>query len=244
VWYSNYLVYARHWKTNLIPPFIHPIALFLALGLGVGHYIDDKLYGMPYLVFVAAGILATESLLRAAFECTYASFYRMKYQHTFEAVISTPVTPHELAFGEIMWGATKSLIGCSVLFVVMLIVGVFDHVWAVLSFVIILIGGVNFAAISIAVTSRVKEFEHFMFFFAAVFPLIFISGTYFPIDRMPVAAQYVMWLLPLTHIVDTTRAMISGLGTPYLYLKLLYVFISTAFLVELAVRLLAERLID
>jgi len=243
VWLRNFTVYRRGWKTNVLPPFVQPISLLLIMGLGVGHYVGE-IDGMPYLVFVTAGILVTESMLRAAFECTYSSFYRMKYQNTFDAIISTPVTPDEVAFGEVMWGATKSLISSAVLFVVMFLIGVFDHPLALAAFPIIVVGGVNFAAVSLIVCSRAKEFEHFQFFFAVLFPLIFLCGTYFPLDRLPFGMQCVLWVIPLTSVVDVIRALVSGAGTEWFAWKLLYVFATTIVLLEIAMRSLVNRLID
>jgi lipooligosaccharide transport system permease protein len=243
VWLRNFTVYRRGWRTNLFPPFVQPISLLLIMGLGVGHYVGE-IDGMPYLVFVTAGILVTESMLRAAFECTYGSFYRMKYQNTFDAIISTPVSPDEVAFGEVMWGATKSLISSTVLFFVMFGIGVFQHAFALVAFPVIVVGGINFAAISLIVSSRAHEFEHFQFFFAVLFPLIFLCGTYFPLDRLPFGMQCVLWVIPLTSVVDLIRSVISGTETPYMVWKLLYVLVTTIALVEIAMRSLANRLID
>ena len=243
VWLRNFTVYKRAWKTNLVPPFIQPISLLLIMGFGVGHYVGE-IDGMPYLIFVTAGILVTESLLRAAFECTYASFYRMKYQNTFDAIISTPVTPYEVAFGEVMWGATKSLISSTVLFAVMVLMRVIDHPGAFLAFPIIIIGGINFAAISLVVSSRVSEFEHFQFFFAILFPLVFLCGTYFPLNRLPELLQYILWVIPLTSVVDVIRGIISGEGTPLMGLKIFYLLATTVIILEMALRSLGKRLID
>ena len=243
VWLRNYTVFKRGWKTNLIPPFVQPVSLLLIMGLGVGHYVGE-IQGMPYLVFVTAGILVTESMLRAAFECTYSSFYRMKYQNTFDAIISTPVGPYEVAFGEVAWGATKSLISSGVLFVVMALIGVFKHPLAILAFPVIVLGGINFAALSLTVSARVTEFEQFNFFFAILFPLVFLCGTYFPLSRLPDPLEAALWLVPLTHAVDLIRALISGAGTPFFFLKLAYLLGTTALFVELALRSLARRLIN
>jgi lipooligosaccharide transport system permease protein len=243
IWLRNFTVYRRGWRTNVFPPFVQPISLLLIMGLGVGHYVGD-LKGMPYLVYVTAGILVTESMLRAAFECTYSSFYRMKYQHTFEAIISTPVSPYEVAFGEVMWGATKSLISSSVLFMVMGLLGVFRSPLAVLAFPVIALGGINFAALSLSVSAKATEFEQFNFFFAIVFPLVFLCGTYFPLDRLPDALEYFLWAVPLTHAVDIIRALVSGVGTPWLFAKVLYLIVTTVLFVEMALRFLAKRLID
>lgn len=243
MWVRNLTVWLRNWKTNVIPPFLQPVSLLLIMGLGVGHYVGE-IGGMPYLVFVTAGIMATESLLRAAFECTYGSFYRMTYQKTFEAIITTPVTPYEVAFGEIVWGATKSLLSSTVLFAVMFAIGVCRNITAPFSFFIIALGGMNFAAISLCVSAKAREFEQFQFFFAIIFPLVFMCGTYFPLSSFPEWLQYILWLIPLTHVVDITRGLISGAGTPFILYKIVYLVVSTIIVVEIALRLMARRLID
>ena len=140
--------------------------------------------------------------------------------------------------------ATKSLISSAVLFAVMYLIGVFRGPVALTAFPIIVIGGIQFAAVSLIFSSRVKEFEHFQFFFAVLFPLVFLCGTYFPLNLLPRALQYVLWVIPLTSIVDVIRAVVSGEGTPLFFLKLFYLLFTTIVLVEVALRALAARLID
>jgi hypothetical protein len=56
--------------------------------------------------------------------------------------------------------------------------------------------------------------------------------------------QCVLWVIPLTSVVDVIRAVISGEGTAYFGWKLLYVLVTTIVLVEIAMRSLGRRLID
>jgi hypothetical protein len=56
--------------------------------------------------------------------------------------------------------------------------------------------------------------------------------------------QCVLWVIPLTSVVDVIRAIISGAGTAYFGVKLFYVLLTTVLLVEVALRSLTKRLID
>jgi lipooligosaccharide transport system permease protein len=112
------------------------------------------------------------------------------------------------------------------------------------AFPVIVIGGINFAALSLIVSSRVSEFEQFQFFFAVLFPLVFLCGTYFPLSRLPALMQYVLWVIPLTSAVDVIRCLISGQATPWFWLKLFYLLLTTVLFVEIALRFLSKRLID
>jgi len=57
VWYRDTYVYAKRWKTNLLPPLLEPFIYLFGLGVGVGHFID-QIEGVDYLVYVAPGIVA------------------------------------------------------------------------------------------------------------------------------------------------------------------------------------------
>ena len=46
------------------------------------------------------------------------------------------------------------------------------------------------------------------------FPLMFLSGTFFPIDAMPDALRAVARAMPLTYLGDALRQVMVG-GTPF-----------------------------
>ena len=68
-------------------------------------------------------------------------------------------------------------------------------------------------------------------------------GTYFPLDRLPLAMRCALWLIPLTSVVDVIRALVSGSGTAWFTWKLFYVLATTVVFLEIAMRSLARRLI-
>lgn len=243
VWQRNFDVFLRLWKTNFIPPIIEPFFIIFAFGVGVGKFIGE-INGIPYLVFVSAGLLASQSILRATFECTFGSFFRMKYQNTFEAIISTPVSAYDLAFGEIIWGATRAAINSLIIFIVLAFLGIFKLGIAWPALIIVMLGSINFAATSLIVTSKIPNLEYFNFYFAGfVFPTLFLAGTYFPLDQLPGFIQYAIWILPFTSTVDTTRSIIVQQSDSLFWIKLLYIFVSTIFLVSYAMGSLKKRLI-
>lgn len=53
-------------------------------------------------------------MYNAFFETTFASYVRMYYRKTFDAMLATPLSIQEIITGEIVWGATKSVIGTSI----------------------------------------------------------------------------------------------------------------------------------
>ena len=66
--------------------------------------------------------------------------------------------------------------------------------------------GLAFAAPIVAFSVTQKSDQGFAFIFRLIItPLTFFSGTYFPIENLPVAAQAISWLTPLAHGVALDR---------------------------------------
>jgi lipooligosaccharide transport system permease protein len=114
IWFRNRDVFLKTAKVNFIPPFLEPILYLLALGFGLGLFVGE-INGIPYPIFIAPALISISMMNTAFFECTFASFVRMYYQKTFDAIISTPINLDEVIFGEILWGSTKSVINASII---------------------------------------------------------------------------------------------------------------------------------
>src|SRR2546423_5412126 len=102
VWRRNVTVHLRVWKMNLVAPIIEPVISILGFGWGIGALVIGRVAGISYLSFSGAGLLAVTVLMRAMFETTYASYFRMGYQSTYDAILPTPVDAESLAFAEIL----------------------------------------------------------------------------------------------------------------------------------------------
>ena len=106
VWQRNFTVYTKLYKSSLVFNFIEPILYLIALGLGLGAFVKE-INGVPYINFLAPGLIASSSMFAATFECTYGTYIRMTYQKTFDAILVTPINIDDLVAGELIWGATK-----------------------------------------------------------------------------------------------------------------------------------------
>jgi lipooligosaccharide transport system permease protein len=244
VWQRNYDVFIRLWRTEVIAPLFEPVFSVIGFGWGVGSLVAGKVMGMPYLTFVGAGLLAFTALLRALFECTYGSYFRMVYQSTFDAVLCTPVEVESLAMGEIASGASKALFNGLFVLAVLTAVGAVHSPYGILIPVVLGIGGLWVAALSLLVTSRIRDIDYFNFYMAFFFSYLWISGAYFPLESLPKFVQIIAWLVPVTSTVDILRRlMVGNIGWPILFESL---YLISAFLVtaEFALRSLRRRLVS
>ena len=115
VWQRNRDVFFKLWHSEAPGFVIEPVVVLLAMGLGLGAYIG-LVDGQSYIEFVTPGILCGYAMFSACFECTYGTYFRLEYQKTFDAIVSTPLSVDDVTAGEIFWGATRSLMtGCAML---------------------------------------------------------------------------------------------------------------------------------
>ena len=106
VWYRHMLVYTRNLFSNGLPPFLEPLIFLAGVGLGLGKYIVS-MEGMPYIQFLASGLLVTSSMYTAAFECTYGTFIRLEFDKVYDGMLGAPITADDLIIGEILWAGSK-----------------------------------------------------------------------------------------------------------------------------------------
>jgi lipooligosaccharide transport system permease protein len=243
VWRRNVEVHLRLWKMNLAAPAIEPVFSVLAFGWGVGALVAGKVAGISYLSFVGAGVLGLTVLMRAMFETTYAAYFRMVYQSTYDAILATPVDAESLAFAEILWAITHALLDTLIILVVLVIFGAATSAWAILSPLPLLAGSVFIAGLSLGITARVRDIDAFNIYMAAFFSVMLICGAWFPVGVLPWWLQIPAWAIPLTDSIDLARATLTGRFVLRHAYEAVYLVISAVVACEWAMRSLRQRMV-
>src|SRR5436309_8317473 len=189
VWRRNVLVHLRLWKLNLVAPVIEPVISVLGFGWGIGALVAGKVTGISYLTFAGAGLLGVTVLMRAMFETTYAAYFRMVYQSTYDAILATPVDAESLAFAEILWAITHGLFDTLIIMGVLTVFGAATSPWAMFAPLPLLMGATFMAALSLGVTAHVHHVDAFNVYMAVFFSTMYVSGAFFPLDVLPVWLQ-------------------------------------------------------
>ena len=244
VWGRNLHVFLRTWKVSFLPPIFDSLFFLIALGYGLGQFVQE-IGGVDYARFVAPAIVAIGIMNGAYYETTYGSFVRMYYQKTFDALIATPVTIEEVIVGEILWGATKSVIYTVLILPILIVLGLVSLPSSLLLLPLALVGGLLFGAIGLCFTAWTPSIDTLNYpSFLIITPMMVLSGTFFPLESLPLPVQYVAYaFLPLAHIVSIARGLTLPALAPFMLASLAWLLVATGLVMFLAIRLMRKRLV-
>jgi lipooligosaccharide transport system permease protein len=206
----NAEVFFTSWNSNLLPPLLEPILWILALGYGLGSFVD-AIGDQTYVQFLAPALLGLTAMNSSFFECSYGSFVRMHYQKTYQAITATPIGLDDVVLGEFLWAAVKSALNATIVLAVLAAFGLVQHWALLLAIPIVAVAAFTFGAIGILTSALAPGFDAFNYpLYLYITPMFFLSGTFFPLDQFPQALQFVAYTLPLTHAVLLSRALAAG----------------------------------
>jgi lipooligosaccharide transport system permease protein len=244
VWRRNLEVFLKTYRVNFLPPFLEPVLYLLAIGLGIGSYVQ-QVDGIPYIRYIAPAILAISVMNSAFFECTYGSYVRMYYQKSFDAIIATPLNIEEVIAGELLWGATRSLIYAAIMLPVLIAFGVAALPVSFLVLPFAFLAGLLFATVAMcftAVTPSIDALNYPSFLF--ITPMFLFSGTFFPLSLLPASLQYLAYaFLPLTHVVGIMRMLTLPSFSLLALVHLTWISVVSCVLFILSINLMRRRLI-
>lgn len=211
VWRRNLRVWRKLAIASLLGNFGEPLLYLLALGYGLGSMVGT-VSGLPYLDFLASGIVCSSAMMTASFEGTYSAYSRMAVQHTWDAIITAPLSVADVVGGEIVWAASKAVLSAACILMVAAALGVVAGPRALLALPVVLLVGLTFAALALVVTAAARSYDFFLFYFTLfVTPLLLLSGVFFPVQQMPDLVQAVSMAAPLSHAVALVRPLVVGL---------------------------------
>jgi lipooligosaccharide transport system permease protein len=209
------LSYRRTWRGSIFNSFFSPTMFLLAMGVGLGSYIDRSsgaaTGGVPYLAFIAPGLLAATVMQTASAEATFPIIAGFIWQKTFHAMFATPLQPREIALSHFAWTATRLTLVGTIFVLVTFLFGAVRSPLVVLAIPVATLTGMAFATPITAFAATQKTMNKFSYLFRfGITPLFLFSGTFFPIEQLPLVVRPLAWLTPLWHGVTLGRGLALG----------------------------------
>ena len=211
----NLMVYRRVWHGSVLGSLLSPVLFLAAMGIGLGGYVNRggtaALGGVSYLAFLAPGLLAAQAMQTAAFETTYPIMGKIVWDKLYDAMLATPLTVRDLLAGELEWLVVRLTIVCSAFLGVAIVFGAVRLPLGLLALPVAVLTGLGFAAPIMAFSATQRQDSAFNVIFRfGITPLFLLSGTFFPLDRLPAVVQPLAYLTPLYHGVALARGLTLG----------------------------------
>jgi lipooligosaccharide transport system permease protein len=184
------------------------------MGIGLGHFVG-KVPGpggrlIDYASFVAPALLASAAMNGAIYDATNV-FWKLKYAKTYDAVLSTPIGPADVAVGETAWALFRGFLYAISFMAVAGALGLIESAWGLFALLGAVLIGFAFAGIGVAATTFMRTWQDFELIALVQLPMFLFSATFFPISTYPEAIQWVVRFSPLYHAIELLRAL--NLGT-------------------------------
>jgi lipooligosaccharide transport system permease protein len=217
--------YRRNWPL-LVSGAVEPVFYLLGIGYGVGGLVGSVAgpngHPLPYAVFVAPALMATSAMNGAIFDSTFNLFFKLKITKIYDAMLSTPLEPSDIAVGEVTWALLRGTVYATGFIVIMAALHLLLSPWALLAIPAAMLIGLAFAAVGCALTTFMRWWTDFDKINMAILPLFLFSGTFFPVTLYPGPLRWVVEASPLYRGVHLLRGLTTGDVTPVLAIDVLY----------------------
>ncbi len=209
----NYLTSRRAWLI-VFSGFAEPVFYLFAVGAGIGKLVGDVVgpdgQAVSYAQYVAPALLAASAMNGAVFESTFNIFFKLRFEKTYDGVLSTPMEPGDIAVGEVSTALIRGGIYAVGFLTVAALLGLLLTPLALLTLPAALLIGFAFAAVGMAASTFMKSWQDFDLVTLVTLPLFLFSATFYPLSVYPTPLQWVARFSPLYHGVELTRAFMLG----------------------------------
>ncbi len=195
---------------------------------------------LKYIDFLLPGLVALSVMQLSVFSVAFV-FVDYKEKGILKRVLATPVRPYQFVTANIITRLIVSVIQALffiavgvLLFGVTIVGGGISYLWILIT---VILGAIMFLGLGFVISGVSKTTESVPAIAnLVVFPMLFLGGTFFPVDAMPTWLQYIAKALPLTYFSSALRDIMNkGAGFVDIYPDLIVMTVWAIVLVVLAI---------
>jgi ABC-2 type transport system permease protein len=169
-----------------------------------------------YFDFIAPGIMAM-TVMMSVMTGLPAAISQEREVGTLDGMMVAPINRLSVILGKTLAQMARGILqGVLILVLAIAVFGVTVHGSIFLVFALLLLGVFSFVGLGVVLTSFAKDQETAVMMMTTImFPMMFLSGVFFPIEQMPWFMQNISKFLPLTYVADSLRkVMVLGADIP------------------------------
>jgi lipooligosaccharide transport system permease protein len=228
----------KWWGAMLAFGLGNPALYLVSVGIGIGGLINKAngghlLGGVPYLQFVAPALLASAAIQGVMDEVTFPVLEGFTWEKYFFAINSTSVSAKQIANGVMLAAVMRGILTVLMYGGILLVFGAIPVASLLPLMFSSMIAGIAWSAAIMAISAHIKNDDGVFAIIGrfVIAPMFLFSGTFYPIDLMPLYVRWIGWISPLWHATQLGRGYTIGLVEPLWLTLVHYLYFAVMFTV-------------
>jgi lipooligosaccharide transport system permease protein len=210
------VVYRRVWRGTIVSSLLNPVLYLTAMGVGLATLVNKNPAtpgGVPYLEYVAPGMLAAVAMQVAAVESSFPVRGAIQWNRQYFAMLATPLRAPDLVRGHLMYVTVRVSVSAAIYLTAITAFGAVHSPLALLGIPLCALIGLAFAGPISALSAWASNEVFNPLFRFGITPMFLFSGSFFPVTRLPHGLRELAYATPLWHGVDLMRQLTLGTAT-------------------------------
>jgi len=212
IWVVSYRELLRFFteRTRMFSSIFMPLVFLAIFGAGFNNIIGNLVPGVNFIKFVYPGIIA-QTVLQSSIFSGMSIVWDREFGFLKEILVA-PLGRSGIVLGKVFGAAVTALMQS----IIMLVLAPFLHISLTplviiqLLPVLVLIS-ISLSGLGVLIASRMRSQQGFqMIIQVIVFPLMFLSGIFFPVNNVPAWMMVISKVNPVTYGVDAVRQILLG----------------------------------
>ena len=209
IWYRDIL---RFWhdKMRMIGSLVLPLLFLVVFGSGLNTRMGFLAPGVDFTQFMFPGIIGM-TVLMSSFMAGVSVVWDREFGFLKEVLVA-PISRASVAAGKTLGAATVALLQGIIILLFAPLVGISLSIWTVLALLpLMFLLAASMGSLGVLLATRIKSMEAFTAVMQLLmFPMVFLSGAFFPLEGLPAWMNILVKLNPATYGIAPIRQVVLG----------------------------------
>ena len=216
IWYRDIL---RFWhdKMRLMGAITFPLLFLFVFGSGLSTRMGLLGPGVDFTQFIFPGIIGM-TVLMTSFMAGVSVVWDREFGFLKEVLVA-PISRVSVAVGKALGAATVALLQGLLIMLFAPLIGVSLSAWMVLALLpLMFLLAISMGSMGILLATRIRSMEAFQAVTQMLmFPMVFLSGVFFPLEGLPAWMSILVKINPATYGIAPIRQVVLGasLDSPF-----------------------------
>ncbi len=210
IWYRDIL---RFWhdRMRLVGSISFPLLFLFVCGSGLGSRMGSLAPGVDFTTFIFPGIIGM-TVLMSSFMAGISVVWDREFGFLKEVLVA-PINRASVAIGKTLGSATIALFQGLIILLFAPLIGISFSLGTVLALIpLMFLLATALGSMGILLATRIRSMEAFQAVMQMLmFPMVFLSGAFFPLEGLPSWMSVLVKLNPATYGITPIRQVMLGI---------------------------------